>query len=50
MRRPLGEGARFWREAGVSHLTLTTTFNRHHHRRVPGRAVRCYRTAVADLL
>src|SRR5689334_10038797 len=28
--------ARFWREAGASHLCLTTTFNRRHHHRIPG--------------
>ncbi len=49
--------ARFWRGAGASHLCLTTTFNRRHHRRIPGRtmadhlaALQRYHTAVADLL
>jgi len=49
--------ARFWKEAGASHLALTTTFNRRHHRRIPGRgmadhlaALRRYHAAVADVL
>ena len=44
---------RFWKEAGCSHVTLTTNFNR----RIPGRtmgdhltALRRYHAAVADLL
>jgi hypothetical protein len=48
---------RFWKEAGCSHVTLTTNFNRRHHRRIPGRtmgdhltALRRYHAAVADLL
>jgi probable F420-dependent oxidoreductase len=28
--------ARFWKQAGASHLCLTTTFNRRHHHRIPG--------------
>jgi probable F420-dependent oxidoreductase len=46
--------ARFWKEAGASHLCLTTTFNRRHHVRIPGRtlsdhvaALRRYQAAVA---
>jgi alkanesulfonate monooxygenase SsuD/methylene tetrahydromethanopterin reductase-like flavin-dependent oxidoreductase (luciferase family) len=46
--------ARFWKQAGVSHLCLTTTFNRRHHVRIPGRtlsdhlaALRRYHAAVA---
>ena len=49
--------ARFWKEAGVSHLTLTTTFNRRHHRRIPGHsladhlaALERYHAAVAEFL
>jgi probable F420-dependent oxidoreductase len=49
--------ARFWKQAGASHLTLTTTFNRRHHRRIPGRtladhlaALRRYHAAVAEHL
>jgi probable F420-dependent oxidoreductase len=49
--------ARFWKEAGVSHLTLTTTFSRRHHRRIPGRsladhlaALERYHAAVAEFL
>jgi probable F420-dependent oxidoreductase len=48
---------RFWKDAGASHLTLTTTFNRRHHRRIPGRsladhlaALRRYHAAVAEWL
>jgi probable F420-dependent oxidoreductase len=46
--------ARFWKQAGVSHVCLTTTFNRRHHVRIPGRtlsdhlaALRRYHAAVA---
>jgi probable F420-dependent oxidoreductase len=49
--------ARFWKQAGASHLCLTTTFNRRHHRRIPGHtmgdhlaALRRYHAAVADAL
>ena len=49
--------AEFWNIAGASHLTLTTTFGRGRHHRIPGRgmadhltALRRYRTAVADRL
>ena len=28
--------AQFWKAAGASHLCLTTTFNRRHHKRIPG--------------
>jgi probable F420-dependent oxidoreductase len=49
--------ALFWKEAGASHLCLTTTFNRRHHHRIAGRsladhlaALRRYRDAVGDLL
>src|SRR6266702_3910275 len=28
--------ARFWKSAGASHLCLTTTFNRRHHKRIAG--------------
>ncbi|HEV2301538.1 MAG TPA: LLM class F420-dependent oxidoreductase [Stellaceae bacterium] len=31
--------AQFWKKAGASHLTLTTTFNRRHHRRIPGKGL-----------
>jgi hypothetical protein len=48
---------RFWRQAGASHLTLTTTFDRRRHRRISGRtmgdhlaAIQRYHTAVADKL
>ena len=51
------EEARFWKAAGASHLCLTTTFKRRHHRRISGHtmadhlaALRRYRTAVADRL
>src|SRR5271163_2529359 len=49
--------ARFWKQAGASHLCLTTTFERRHHKRIPGHtigdhvaALRRYHSAVADLL
>jgi probable F420-dependent oxidoreductase len=49
--------ARFWKQAGASHLCLTTTFNRRHHQRIPGHtmedhlaALRRYHEAVADRL
>jgi hypothetical protein len=49
--------ARFWKEAGASHLCLTTTFDRRHHRRIPGHgmgdhlaALRRYHAAVASEL
>ena len=51
------EEARFWKQAGATHLCLTTTFDRRHHRRIPGHtlsdhlaALRRYRAAVADRL
>jgi probable F420-dependent oxidoreductase len=51
------EEAQFWKRAGASHLTLTTTFGRGRHHRIPGRgmtdhlaALRRYRNAVADRL
>jgi probable F420-dependent oxidoreductase len=49
--------ARFWKQAGASHLCLTTTFNRRHHKRIPGHtladhigSLRRYHAAVADAL
>jgi hypothetical protein len=49
--------AKFWKQAGASHLCLTTTFNRRHHRRIRGHAIsdhlealRRYHGAVADTL
>src|SRR5271157_4527993 len=49
--------AAFWKAAGVSHITLTTTFNRRHHHRIAGRtladhlaACESYRAAVAEAL
>jgi hypothetical protein len=48
---------RFWKQAGASHICLTTTFNRRHHKRIPGRtmadhvaALRRYHAAVAEHL
>ncbi len=47
----------FWKQAGVSHICLTTTFNRRHHTRIAGQsasehlaALRRYREAVAEAL
>jgi alkanesulfonate monooxygenase SsuD/methylene tetrahydromethanopterin reductase-like flavin-dependent oxidoreductase (luciferase family) len=49
--------ASFWKAAGASHLCLTTTFSRRHHKRIPGHtisdhlaALRRYHSAVADQL
>ncbi|MBV9250858.1 MAG: LLM class F420-dependent oxidoreductase [Acetobacteraceae bacterium] len=49
--------AAFWKKAGVTHLTLTNTFGRRHHKRIAGRALadhlavmRGFREAVADAL
>lgn len=48
---------RFWKKAGVTHITLNNTYNRYHHTRMKGRslgdhlgAMARYREAVADLL
>ncbi len=48
---------RFWKAAGVTHLTAHTTYVSGHHQRIAGRtaaehlaAVKHYREAVADLL
>ena len=55
--REWAEEARFWKAAGATHICLTTTFNRRHHRRITGRtmadhlgALRRYRTAIAGQL
>jgi probable F420-dependent oxidoreductase len=47
----------FWKLAGASHITVTTTFNRRHHRRIAGHtladhlaALRRYREAVSQAL
>jgi probable F420-dependent oxidoreductase len=47
----------FWKQAGVSHICLTTTFNNRHHHRIAGRslndhmaAIKRYRNAIGDLL
>lgn len=49
--------AKFWKQAGATHLTLTNTFNRRHHRRIAGKTVadhlavqQRYRDAVAGVL
>jgi probable F420-dependent oxidoreductase len=51
------EEAAFWKRAGASHLTLTNTFARRHHKRIAGRTVadhlavmRRFHDAVADVL
>ena len=48
---------RFWKAGGASHLCLTTTFDRRHHKRIPGHtmgdhlaSLKRYHTAVADQL
>jgi probable F420-dependent oxidoreductase len=47
----------FWKQAGVTHICLTTTFDRRHHHRIAGHtagdhlaAAKRYREAVGDLL
>ena len=49
--------AAFWKQAGATHLCLTTTYNRRHHHRIDGRspadhlaALRRYRDAVGAVL
>ncbi len=49
--------ASFWKSAGASHLCLTTSFNRRHHRRIEGpgvadhlAALKRYHNAVAEVL
>ena len=49
--------AQAWKKMGASHLTLTTAFNRRHHKRIAGRkladhlvALRRFRDAVGDVL
>jgi probable F420-dependent oxidoreductase len=51
------EELRFWKESGVTHVTLNNTYGRGHHRRIEGRtmqdhlqAIERYRAAVADLV
>jgi hypothetical protein len=53
----LAKEPHLWKAAGASHLCLTTTFNRRHHKRIPGHtmsdhlaALRRYHSAVADRL
>lgn len=47
----------YWKRQGASHITLTNTFNRRHHRRIAGKtmadhlaAQQKFRDAVADVL
>ena len=47
----------YWQDAGVTHVTVNSTYGRGAHRRIPGRtladhlaAMRQYHAAVADLL
>ena len=47
----------FWKNAGASHICLTTTFNNRYHHRIAGKsmadhlsAIKRYRAAVGDLL
>jgi alkanesulfonate monooxygenase SsuD/methylene tetrahydromethanopterin reductase-like flavin-dependent oxidoreductase (luciferase family) len=51
------EEVAFWKKAGASHICLTTTFHRRHHKKIAGTsaadhlaATRRYFNAVADLL
>ena len=48
---------RFWKNAGVTHVTLNSAFHRNHHQRIASRSLQGhltaldqYRDAVADLL
>jgi hypothetical protein len=47
----------FWKDLGVTHICLTTTFDRRHHHRISGTslsdhlsAAANYHDAIADLL
>ena len=47
----------FWRDAGVSHITVNNCYDRFHHQRIPGhtladhiQGIEQYHAAVADLL
>jgi probable F420-dependent oxidoreductase len=40
---------RFWKQAGASHICLTTTFNRRHHKRIPGHNMAGHPGGVAAL-
>ncbi len=49
--------AKFWKDNGVTHVTLNSTFGRYHHKRIAGRteaahreALERYREAVAPVL
>lgn len=49
--------AAFWKQAGASHICLTTTFNRRHHNRIAGAsigdhlaAMERYHNAIGDIL
>jgi probable F420-dependent oxidoreductase len=51
------EEFKFWKSAGVTHLTLNTRFQQNHHRRIASRslqahlaAIERYRNAIADFL
>jgi probable F420-dependent oxidoreductase len=55
--RSWAEEARYWKRLGATHLTLTNTFGRRHHRRIPGRTMqehlavmRRFRDAVGEAL
>ena len=51
------EEFKFWKSAGVTHVTVNSAFERNHHRRIASRSLQAhltalerYRNAVADLL
>jgi alkanesulfonate monooxygenase SsuD/methylene tetrahydromethanopterin reductase-like flavin-dependent oxidoreductase (luciferase family) len=51
------EEFKFWKSAGVTHVTLNSAFQRNHHQRIASRSLQAhltalerYRDAVADLL
>jgi hypothetical protein len=46
-----------WKQAGITHVTVNSTYNRGPHKRIAGKsmadhvaAMKSYREAVADLL
>ncbi|MFC7539894.1 hypothetical protein ACFQU2_11145 [Siccirubricoccus deserti] len=50
------QDARYWKRLGATHLTLTNTYGRRHHKRIPGRSIadhlavmRRFHAAVAEI-
>jgi alkanesulfonate monooxygenase SsuD/methylene tetrahydromethanopterin reductase-like flavin-dependent oxidoreductase (luciferase family) len=51
------EEFKFWKSAGVTHVTVNSAFERNHHRRIASRSLQAhltalerYRDVIADLL